>query len=58
MDEGEAGIGDPDVMWKRLSDALYHNAYMRDARIAATVAEHLAQALGVSRAGRINGDGG
>lgn len=42
MDEPDGGIGDPDVMWKRLSDALYHNAYMRDERVAATVAEHLA----------------
>lgn len=58
MDEAEAGIGDPDVMWKRLSDALYHNAYMRDARIAARVAEHLAPAFGMPPAGRINGDGG
>jgi hypothetical protein len=28
-----------------LSDALYHNAYMRDRRVIATVAEHLAQGL-------------
>ena len=45
MDEAEGGIGDPDAMWKRLSDALYHNAYMRDERVAATVAEHLAIGL-------------
>jgi MFS family permease len=37
----EGGIGDPDVMWKRLSDALYHNAYMRDRGVIAGVAEHL-----------------
>ncbi len=42
MDEREGGIGDPDAMWKRLSDALYHNAYMRDDQVAAVVAEHLA----------------
>ncbi len=58
MDETEAGIGDPDVLWKRLSDALYHNAYMRDARVAATVAEHLAEAFGTPRNIPISGDGG
>jgi hypothetical protein len=42
-DTVEGGIGDPDVMWKRLSDALYHNAYMRDAGVIAGVAEHLAR---------------
>lgn len=41
----EGGIGDPDLMWKRLSDALYHNAYMRDDQVAAAVAEHLASGL-------------
>jgi hypothetical protein len=41
----EGGIGDPDLMWKRLSDALYHNAYMRDGQVAAAVAEHLASGL-------------
>jgi hypothetical protein len=46
MDEAEGGIGDPDAMWKRLSDSLYHNAYMRDDRVAATVAEHLAAGIG------------
>jgi len=41
-DDGpEGGIANPDVMWKRLSDALYHNAYMRDDGIIATVADHL-----------------
>ena len=58
IDETEAGIGDPDVMWKRLSDALYHNAYMRDARVAATVAEHLAAGFGAALAARIKSDGG
>jgi hypothetical protein len=38
---GEGGIGDPDIMWKRLSDALYHNAYMRDRGVIAGVAEFL-----------------
>lgn len=42
LDEGEGGIGDPDAMWKRLSDALYHNAYMRDDTVTAAVADHLA----------------
>jgi hypothetical protein len=40
---GDGGIGDPEVMWKRLSDALYHNAYMRDGGVIAGVAEHLAR---------------
>jgi hypothetical protein len=52
IDEIEAGIGDPDVMWKRLSDALHHNAYMRDARVAATVAEHIAAGFGAPLAAR------
>jgi hypothetical protein len=34
----EGGFGDPDKIWKRLSDALYHNAYMRDETVIATVA--------------------
>jgi hypothetical protein len=55
MDEAQEGIGDPDAMWKRLSDALYHNAYMRDERVAATVAEHLAGGWGALRGGA---DGG
>lgn len=43
-DDGpEGGLNDPDVMWKRLSDALYHNAYMRDDGVIATVADHLAR---------------
>jgi hypothetical protein len=40
-DGPEGGIANPDVMWKRLSDALYHNAYMRDDSVIATVADHL-----------------
>jgi hypothetical protein len=28
-------------MWKRLSDALYHNAYMRDEGVIGTVVDHL-----------------
>jgi len=28
-------------MWKHLSDALYHNAYMRDSRVVDTVCDHL-----------------
>lgn len=39
------GFGDPDRMWKLLSDALYHNAYMRDPRVIATVAEHVSRCL-------------
>jgi hypothetical protein len=48
-DHVEGGIGDPDVLWKRLSDALYHNAYMRDDAVIATVAEHLASSWGAAR---------
>lgn len=40
----EGGIADADTMWKRLSDALYHNAYMRDDGVIAAVADHLADA--------------
>lgn len=43
-DAPEGGIANPDVMWKRLSDALYHNAYMRDAPVIETVADHIASA--------------
>lgn len=42
-ERAEGGFGDPDRMWKLLSDALYHNAYMRDPRVIATVAEHIAR---------------
>jgi hypothetical protein len=37
-----SGLGDPDKLWKHLSDALYHNAYMRDDGVIAHVARHLA----------------
>jgi len=40
-DQPDGGIGDPDAMWKRLSDALYHNAYMRDESVIEAVADHL-----------------
>jgi hypothetical protein len=40
-DGPEGGIANPDAMWKRLSDALYHNAYMRDDAVVSTVADHL-----------------
>lgn len=40
----EGGIANPDVMWKRLSDALYHNAYMRDGHVIDKVADHIASA--------------
>lgn len=40
-----AGLGDPDKMWKLLSDALYHNAYMRDDGVITHVAGHLARGL-------------
>lgn len=41
-DGGEIGLADPDKLWKRLSDALYHNAYMRDEHVISSTAEHLA----------------
>lgn len=41
-DGSEGGIANPDAMWKRLSDALYHNAYMRDDDVVTSVADHLA----------------
>ncbi|AHB50398.1 hypothetical protein W911_16040 [Hyphomicrobium nitrativorans NL23] len=41
-DGPDGGIANPDAMWKRLSDALYHNAYMRDDNVIETVAEHIA----------------
>ena len=44
-EKSEGGLSDPDRLWKLLSDALYHNAYMRDARVIANVAEHMAQGL-------------
>jgi hypothetical protein len=40
----EGGIAHPDLMWKRLSDALYHNAYMRDDEVVTGVADHLVAA--------------
>ncbi|MGD9668399.1 MAG: esterase/lipase family protein [Hyphomicrobiaceae bacterium] len=44
-EKAEGGFGDPDRMWKLLSDALYHNAYMRDPRVIATVAEHISKGV-------------
>ena len=40
-DAPDGGFADPDAMWKHLSDALYHNAYMRDSRVVDTVCDHL-----------------
>ncbi|MGE0767633.1 MAG: hypothetical protein AB7L90_14305 [Hyphomicrobiaceae bacterium] len=40
-DTPDGGLADPDAMWKHLSDALYHNAYMRDASVIDTVCDHL-----------------
>lgn len=40
-DAPDGGLADPDAMWKHLSDALYHNAYMRDSRVVDTVCDHL-----------------
>lgn len=42
-DATELSFTDPDLLWKRMSDALYHNAYMRDGDIVEVVAGHLAQ---------------
>ncbi len=41
-DGPEGGLANPDLMWKRLSDALYHNAYMRDDGVLTAVVDHLA----------------
>lgn len=43
-EDPEGGIADPDTMWKRLSDALYHNAYMRDDDVISAVADHIVHA--------------
>ena len=48
-DAQDGGIPNPDMMWKRLSDALYHNAYMRDDGVIATVADHIAATLKPAR---------
>ncbi|WP_439541186.1 hypothetical protein [Hyphomicrobium sp.] len=48
-DAPDGGIPNPDVMWKRLSDALYHNAYMRDDGVIATVADHISATLKPAR---------
>lgn len=39
----EMTFADPDLLMKRMTDALYHNAYMRDGDIVEAVADHLAQ---------------
>lgn len=58
-DSPDGGIGDPDLMWKRLSDALYHNAYMRDDEVVARVADHIAAGLRkVERATRLPAERG
>ncbi len=41
----EMTFADPDLLMKRMTDALYHNAYMRDGDIVEAVAEHLAHNL-------------
>ncbi|MCB1519513.1 MAG: hypothetical protein KDJ37_02935 [Hyphomicrobiaceae bacterium] len=45
----DGSFGDPDKMWKLLSDALYHNAYMRDDGVIGAVAEHIAARLAARR---------
>lgn len=40
---GEMTFADPDLLMKRMTDALYHNAYMRDGDIVEAVADHLTQ---------------
>ncbi|WP_246274818.1 esterase/lipase family protein [Hyphomicrobium sulfonivorans] len=47
----EGGLADPDTMWKHLSDALYHNAYMRDERVINTVCDHLRRFQGTGNPG-------
>lgn len=39
----EVAFADPDLIMKRMTDALYHNAYMRDGDIVEAVADHLAE---------------
>lgn len=39
----EMTFADPDLLMKRMTDALYHNAYMRDGDIVEAVADHLAR---------------
>jgi len=39
----DMAFGDPDLLWKRLSDALYHNAYMRDGGVVEVAADHFAE---------------
>jgi hypothetical protein len=39
----EMTFADPDLLMKRMTDALYHNAYMRDRDIVEAVADHLAR---------------
>jgi hypothetical protein len=39
----EVTFADPDLILKRMTDALYHNAYMRDGDIVDEVANHLAE---------------
>jgi hypothetical protein len=41
----EMTFADPDLLMKRMTDALYHNAYMRDGDIVEAVAEHLAHSF-------------
>ncbi len=45
LEEDATGLSftDPDLLWKRMSDALYHNAYMRDGDIVEVIAAHLAE---------------
>jgi hypothetical protein len=42
-DATELSFTDPDLLWKRMSDALYHNAYMRDGDIVEVIAGHMAE---------------
>jgi hypothetical protein len=42
-DVAEMTFADPDLLMKRMTDALYHNAYMRDGDIVQAVADHLAE---------------
>lgn len=42
----EVTFADPDLILKRMTDALYHNAYMRDGDIVDAVAGHLARNFG------------
>ncbi|MEM1087519.1 MAG: hypothetical protein AAGH90_07300, partial [Pseudomonadota bacterium] len=40
-EDASLAIANPETLWTRLNDALYHNAYMKDEEIIAQIADHL-----------------